>query len=113
MAGKRALSGVGQVGKKGGPAAPPPTVGGEITSHLRALQAQRNQQIDLEAIVGALVPAIAALAGRGLLVSVSRTRDARSLRLSALIEKEWVEWYFDDHEDAGDIGALIVTFLDT
>lgn len=112
MAKQRSKSGLGAVGAARGASAAPPTVGGEITSHLRALQAQRRDALGVESIVGALVPAISALAGRGMLVSVSVTRDARSVRLSALIEKEWVEWFFDDHEDAGEIGAMIVTFVD-
>lgn len=82
-------------------------VGEEITRHLRELQGQSRPALDVDAIVGALVPAISALAGRGLLVSVSVTRDQRSLRLSTLIDKEWIEWFFDDHEDAGDLGAGI------
>jgi hypothetical protein len=86
-------------------------VGDAITSHLRALQAQRGQELSVESVVLGLVPAIAALAERDLLVSISTTRDGRSVRLSALVNKEWIEWFSDDHDAAGELAAGIVNAL--
>lgn len=64
-------------------------------------------------ILGALVPAAAALAGRGLLVSFTVTRDARSVRLSALIDREWVEWYATEPDEAEDLSAGIIAALNS
>lgn len=86
-------------------------MGTEITDHLRRLQAERARGLEVDEVTAALVPAIAALAGRGLLVSVSLTRDQRSVRLSALIDKEWVEWYAQEPDEAEDLAHAIAEAL--
>jgi hypothetical protein len=107
----KACASLRKIGKVGGDTPARSAVGDEITRHLRALQAERREALAVDEVVSALVPAIAALAERGLLVSVSVTRDARSVRLSALIDREWVEWYADEREAAEDLSHGIVGAL--
>lgn len=83
-------------------------VGDEITRHLRELQAAARQELDVDTTVAGLVPAISALARRGLLVSIAVSPDARHVRLSALIDKEWIPWYVADHEAAAELADNII-----
>lgn len=78
-------------------------VGDEITRHLRQLQAERRAVLEVDAVIAALVPAIATLAEQRMLVSVAITPDGRSVRLSTLIGKEWIPWYVPDAETAEEL----------
>ena len=100
------------VGGKERPSAPRSVVGDSIADHLRALQAQRGSALEVDQVVAGLVDAIVALAERGLLVSVSVTRDQRSVRLSTLIGKEWMEWFTSDPEHAAELAAQVVRALE-
>lgn len=86
-------------------------VGTAITDHLRRLQAERQAGLSVDEVVRALEPAVVALAGRGLLVSISLTRDQRSVRLSALIDGEWIEWFAQEPDEAEDLALSIVGAL--
>lgn len=105
---RAALSGVGKTERLPSPRS---VVGDQITSHLRALQAQRAQTLDVEATVGSLVAAAAALLERGLLVSLAVSNDGRAVRMSALIDKEWVPWFAADLEEGAELAAQIVHAL--
>lgn len=82
-------------------------VGREISDDLRRLQAQVRRQLDAEPIIAALLPAIAALAVVGRLVSITATRDGRSVRMSVLDGKEWIEFYLEDEDAAASVGEGI------
>lgn len=57
------------------------------------------------------MPALATLADRGMLVSLAITPDRRSVRMSALIDKEWVPWYSPDEDTAAELADAIVVAL--
>lgn len=79
-------------------------VGRAISDDLRRLQSQVQRRVNAEPIIAALLPAIAALAEVGRLVSITATRDGRSVRMSVLDGKEWIEFYAEDEDAAAAIG---------
>lgn len=87
------------------------TVGRAISDDLRRLQTQVSRRLDAEPIVAALLPAISALATLGRLVSITATRDGRSVRMSVLDGKDWIEFYAEDEDAASAIGEGVVAAL--
>lgn len=84
------------------------TVGEAISADLRRLQESGRQSLDILGIVEALVPCVSLLLGQDLFVSLSRTRDGRSLRLSVKLGAEWVEFYSADPDAAAELGEGVV-----
>ncbi len=83
-----------------------------ITAELRALQRQSRAVLALDEIIAAMAPCVSGLLAAGMLVSFSRARDGRSLRMSVLDGKEWIEFFLEDPDDAAQQGQQLLDILD-
>lgn len=86
-------------------------VGESITAHLRNLQQAGRNELHVEGTLLGYTAAATALLERGMLVSFSVTRDGRALRMSTLVDKEWIEWFATDDDSAGELGAAVIAVL--
>lgn len=78
-----------------------------LRDELLALQREAAGALDVAGVLGALLPALEALASAGHLCSVSVTRDGRCVRLAAKIGGEWAEWYASEAEWAEELSTAL------